>query len=272
MSQSFSGRLVFIGAGNMAEALVNGVLKSGVVSADRITVTDVLQERLDYLAGTYGVHGSTDNRVAVAGAEIVVLAVKPQILQEVLAGLKPSLPGDALVVSIAAGIRAAAIESGLQQGQRVVRVMPNTPCLVGRGVSAIAPGSHAKGNDVATAHLLLEAVGVVVEVGEAELDAVTALSGSGPAYVFYFIEAMLAAGREFGLDDEKARLLVTGTFEGAARLVAESGEDPAELRRRVTSKGGTTERALGVFDESEVSGILHRAIRAAFERSKELAD
>jgi pyrroline-5-carboxylate reductase len=271
MSDSPDGRMAFIGAGNMAEALVNGVLNAGIVPADRITVTDVLQERLDYFRARYGVKGSTDNGEAVQGADVIVLAVKPQILAEVLAGLKSELPGNALVISIAAGVKAATIEAGLEAGQHVVRVMPNTPCLVGRGASAIAPGAHANEQDLATARKLLEAVGVAVEVDESDLDAVTALSGSGPAYIFYFIEAMLAAGREFGLDDAKARLLVTETVEGAARLVAESGDDPAELRRRVTSKGGTTERALGVFDDGNVREILNQAIHAAFQRSKELA-
>jgi len=271
MSDFPVGQLTFIGAGNMAEALVNGVLKAELLPADRITVTDVLRDRLDYFHTRYGVEGATDNEAAVQGANVVVLAVKPQILAEVLAGFKSALSGNALVISIAAGVKAATIEAGLNEGQAVVRVMPNTPCLVGRGASAIAPGAHADEEDLATARKLLEAVGVAVEVEESDLDAVTALSGSGPAYIFYFIEAMLAAGREFGLDDAKTRLLVTQTVEGAARLVAESGEDPAELRRRVTSRGGTTERAIGVFDEGDMGDILNQAIQAAFQRSKELA-
>jgi pyrroline-5-carboxylate reductase len=234
-------------------------------------VTDVLQERLDYIRTRYGVEGATDNGEAVRASNVVVLAVKPQVLTEILAGFSSALPEKALVISIAAGVKASTIEAGLNEGQHVVRVMPNTPCLVGRGASAIAPGAHADAKDLETARKLFEAVGVAVEVEESDLDAVTALSGSGPAYIFYFIEAMLAAGREFGLDDAKARMLVTETVEGAARLVAESGDDPAELRRRVTSKGGTTERAIGVFDDGDMGEILNRAIQAAFQRSKELA-
>jgi pyrroline-5-carboxylate reductase len=264
-------RLVFIGAGNMAEALLGGLLRAGLCPPERVVVTDVLPERLALFRSRFGVEVSAVNAEAVQGADVVVLAVKPQGMDALLAELRDALPDDALVISIAAGITTRRIESALGAGRRVVRVMPNTPCLIGCGASAIAPGSAAGEADLALATRLLEASGVVVPVAEKKMDAVTAVSGSGPAYFFYFIEAILTVAEEIDLDQETARTLAVATMEGAARLLRETGLPPEELRRRVTSKGGTTEAALKVLEERTVSASLQDAVIAATRRSQALS-
>ncbi len=264
-------RMVFIGAGNMAEALVSGLLRRGLSKADRIRVTDIRAERCTYFRETYGVEGSDDNVSAARDADMVVLAVKPQGLQEVLRGLRPVLGARHLVISIAAGVRVADIEAALESGVRVVRAMPNTPALVGRGVAAICPGAHAADADLDLAEQVLGATGLVVRVTESQMDAVTAVSGSGPAYVFYLMEAMQQAAQDLGLDEALAIRLITGTVEGAARLVAETGRTPAELRGQVTSKGGTTAAALSVMDDAAVREHLVAAVHAAQRRARELS-
>lgn len=264
-------RIVFIGVGNMAEALVRGLLDSGTCRVGQLRVADIRPERLAYFADTYGVDGTASNADAASAADVIVLAVKPQVVGEALAGLRGALDPAALVISIAAGIAAARIEQGLGGTPRVIRVMPNTPSLVGAGAAAIAPGTHAGEEDLALAECLMAAVGIVERVAEADLDAVTALSGSGPAYVFYLVEALLAAASELALDPGVARRLAVATVAGAARLLGETGEDPAELRRRVTSKGGTTEAAIAVFDAREVRTAVVAALRAARDRSREFS-
>jgi pyrroline-5-carboxylate reductase len=267
-----TGRLVFIGAGNMAEAMVRGALVAGVVSAESVTVTDIVEERLTHFSDTYGVRTGTDNEVAVLDAEIIVLAVKPQVLAHIVKGFAASVPSDALVVSIAAGIPSHRIEEHLGESQRVVRVMPNTPCLVQQGASAVAAGRHAGPDDVRRTMALLESVGFVAEVDESDLDAVTALSGSGPAYVFLFIEALVAGGTGLGLTESMARDLAVRTVRGAADLLESTGEEPETLRARVTSKGGTTEQAIAVLEERSVREAVIAAMEAAAQRSHQLAE
>jgi pyrroline-5-carboxylate reductase len=264
-------RLVFLGGGNMAEALIRGALAGGVCEPGQVTVADILPERLAHLRERYGVATETDNRAAAAVADVVLLAVKPQQLAGVLEGIRPVLPAAAVVISIVAGVRASRIEGALAPGQRVVRVMPNTPSLIGQGAAAVAAGTHADAADVALAAELLGAVGYVTRVEESQLDAVTAVSGSGPAYVFHLIESMMEAGTGMGLDPETARALVVRTVEGAARLVRETGEDPAVLRARVTSKAGTTEAAIRVLEQHQVRAHVIEALRAACTRSRELS-
>jgi pyrroline-5-carboxylate reductase len=272
MKDTMGGKqLVFVGAGNMAEALVKGIVKAGTCRTEQVTVTDPLEERRRHFESTYGVKATADNAGAAAGADVLVLAVKPQVMGEALEQIRETLPGDALVVSIAAGITAGRIEEGLSPGCRVVRVMPNTPSLVGMGAAGIAGGREATDDDLALAETLLGAVGAVVRVDEKDLDAVTALSGSGPAYVFYLMEAMLTAAESLGQDAERAKSLVYATVEGAARLVQETGLPPDELRRRVTSKGGTTEAALGVMNERGVGEAITAAVERAAARSRELS-
>ncbi|MCO5061981.1 MAG: pyrroline-5-carboxylate reductase [Kiritimatiellae bacterium] len=266
---SGNDRIVFIGAGNMAEALVRGLVKSGV-PPQSVTVTDLREERRDYFRASFGVSASADNCEAVRGAGVVVLAVKPQQFAAVLESLKGAAPG-ALIISIAAGITTGRIEAALGSGTRVVRVMPNTPALVGAGVSALCAGASAGSDDLAVAERLLAAVGATVRVEEAQMDAVTAVSGSGPAYIFRVMEAMEQAGVALGLSAGVARELVLGTVLGAARLAQESGRAPSELREQVTSKGGTTEAALRVLNERDLVGAFSAALAAAAARSRELA-
>lgn len=269
MNELDNRRIAFIGAGNMAEALVKGLLHAGV-SAARITVTDVRSARLDYFRTAFGVGALADNVEAARGADMVVLAVKPQQFNEVLPALSPAVDR-ALFVSIAAGIPTARIECALGPTARVVRVMPNTPALVGAGISALCAGSRATEEDLSVAEALLRAVGKTVRVEERLMDAVTAVSGSGPAYIFRVMEAMEAAAIAQGLAPDQARALVVATVAGAGQLAACSGRAPSELREQVTSKGGTTEAALRVLDARDLAGAFNDAVAAAVRRARELA-
>lgn len=271
MTTSEQPKVVFLGAGNMAEALVRGLIDGWVCAAADLAVTDVRPERLQYFQSAFGVAGRNDNPAAAAEAEVIFLAVKPQQLREVLAAIAPRLQPAALVISIAAGVRCATMESLLGSGARVVRAMPNTPALVGAGVTAICAGAHATAADLDVAERLLRAVGVVVRVEEPAMDAVTAVSGSGPAYVFYFMEALLDGARKLGLPAELARQLVYGTVAGAAKLAQQSPEEPGILRERVTSKGGTTAAALDVVRARQVAEAWVEAVGAAQRRSVELS-
>lgn len=262
-------RLACIGAGNMAEALVKGLLRAGLSPA-QVTVTDVRHERLDYFRSAYGVQAAPDNRAAAKAADVILLAVKPQQMNDVLAELAGATER-ALFVSIAAGIPTARIERALGAPARVVRVMPNTPALVGAGISALCGGAHAAADDLALAEVLLQAVGQTVRVDEALMDAVTAVSGSGPAYIFRVMEAMEAAAVQHGLPQETARSLVLATVAGAGQLAQSSRRAPSELREQVTSKGGTTEAALKVLNERDIAGAFSDAIAAAVRRARELA-
>lgn len=265
-------KVVFIGAGNMAEAIVSGMVAANFCEPDKIIMTDVRPERLADLEAEYGVSTSTDNSV-VKNAEIVVLAVKPQVLLDVLGAIAPVLRPETLLISIAAGIPTAKIEAALGSStRRVVRVMPNTPALVGQGASAVAAGAHADEADMEVAERILGCVGLTVRVAEKEIDAVTALSGSGPAYVFYLLEGMLAAAEQMGLDPQTARQLALKTVAGAARLMDDSGEAADVLRAKVTSKGGTTEAAIRSLDASGVKDAVVQALLAAQKRSIELAN
>jgi pyrroline-5-carboxylate reductase len=271
--------IAFIGAGNMAEALIRGLIKAGIFSPQRIIATDVRADRLDFFRQNFGVRVTDNNVTAVAEANIVVLAVKPQHVSAVLAGVRGKMSADKLIISIAAGVPTARIESelapknsGVDGKARVVRVMPNTPALAGAGASALAKGTHATEEDLGTAEAILGAVGITVRVEERFMDAVTALSGSGPAYVFYTTEAMIKAGVTAGLDEALAKKLAIQTVYGAAKLLVESGESPELLRRKVTSPGGTTEAALKVMSERKLMGIFAEAVKAAEKRSRELSE
>ncbi|MBP7831098.1 MAG: pyrroline-5-carboxylate reductase [Kiritimatiellae bacterium] len=264
-------KMVFVGAGNMAEALVKGILAGGLCPPDRLVVTDVRAERRDYFEKQFGVRGLESNREAAREADVIVLAVKPQTMGEVLKELRGAIPASVLVITIAAGIPTSRFEEGLGEGTRVVRVMPNTPSLVRAGASALCGGRWATEQDLKLAGALMEAVGLAVRVSERDMDSVTAVSGSGPAYVFFLAEAMLQAADRFGLAPDTARDLVAATLEGSARLMKETGLPPAELRARVTSKGGTTEAALNVLREKGVLDAWIEAMQAARRRAAELS-
>ena len=263
--------IAFLGAGNMGEALIRGLLAAKTVMPSRIVAADVRPERLGELAKAYGIRTTDDNAKAVAEADIVLLAVKPQQMSAVLAPLKSANADRKLFISIVAGVTTARIEGELGGKTRVVRVMPNTPALVGAGAAALAKGANATDDDLATAESILKAVGITARVEERFIDAVTALSGSGPAYVFYMTEAMIKAGVAAGLDADMAKKLAIQTVCGAAKLLVESGEEPESLRRKVTSPGGTTEAALKVMSERKLAEIFAEAIKAAEQRSRELS-
>ncbi len=263
-------RLCFIGAGNMAGALIRGLVSQGTVSASNLVASDPDAKRLDLLAKDLGIRVTSDNASAVSDADIVVLATKPQVLGDVLPGLADALDPKACIVSIAAGISTAYIERHLAEGVRVVRTMPNTPALVGAGATAIAPGAHATDEDLAVAQRLFESVGTVVRVPESQLDAVTALSGSGPAYVFSMVEALRDAGIREGLDSEQALRLAAQTLFGAAKLLLEGDESPEGLRKKVTSPGGTTEAGIEALSKGRFHEAVFGAVRAAARRSAEL--
>jgi len=263
-------RIGLIGGGNMAEALVRGWLARGLLAAGQVVVGEPREERRTCWLERYGVAASADNRTVLNGAQVVVLAVKPNVMGAVLSDLAgASYAG--LWISIAAGVPIRALARYLGDTGRFVRVMPNTPAMAGAGISALCVGGDASAADRATAHQLFAAVGQVVEVTEDQMDAVTAVSGSGPAYFFYLAEALGEAAAELGLPPAVAGPLARATLTGAAALVATEAADPAELRQRVTSAGGTTAAALAVLDEHDWTGIFRRAVRAAADRSRQLS-
>jgi pyrroline-5-carboxylate reductase len=263
-------RLAFIGGGNMAEAMLRGLLASRMVSPPDVVVSDVRQERLGELAATYGVSVQTKNAEAARGAAIVVLAVKPQMIHPVLQDLATVATEAQLLVSIVAGIPTASIEKQFPQPVRVVRVMPNTPALVLQGMSALARGQHATAEDGESARRLFDAVGRTVVVEERLLDAVTGLSGSGPAYVFLAIEALADGGVKAGLPRDVAQTLAAQTVAGAAAMVLETGKHPGALKDMVASPGGTTIAGLHALELGGVRAALISAVEAATRRSREL--
>jgi pyrroline-5-carboxylate reductase len=273
----------FIGAGNMGEAMINGLIISALCEARQIWASDPRSARLRQLADRYKINATEDNTEVFEKADVVVLAVKPQQMDEVLDGLALALPqaikGVKLVISIAAGFPIKRIEAHLypplDQNARgllpIVRVMPNTPALVLAGMAGMCGNDYTKERDLNDARAILEAIGKVIEFEEKNLDAVTALSGSGPAYVFYIVEALAEAGVGLGLRPSHAMTLILETMKGAVKLLEETCEAPATLREKVTSKGGTTEAAIRVLDGHGTKGHIMEAVGAAARRSKELS-
>jgi pyrroline-5-carboxylate reductase len=259
----------FVGAGNMAEALLRGLLSSGV-PADHVGASDVRAERLAELTETHGIRTTADNSEVASHSQILVLSVKPQVMAAVLADIRDAVRDDALVISIAAGVATSTIEAGLGGEARVVRAMPNTPALVGAGATAVAAGAHATDDDLALASQIFDAVGMTVQLDEPKLDAVTGLSGSGPAYVFLILDALADAGVKVGLSREDAAALSVHTVLGAAKLAIETGEHPGRLKDMVTSPGGTTISGLQALERHGVRAALIDAVEAATQRSKEL--
>lgn len=264
-------KLGFLGGGNMAAALMGGLLNRGFRSED-IVVVELDPARRAWLKDNFAVQVLEHDGPLVEETDVLILAVKPQQLRAALATLPRPYPGQ-LILSVAAGVRAGDISRWLGGHPAVVRAMPNTPALIGAGVTGLyaLPGVIPAQREQASR--VMEAVGSVVWVeAEAELDAITAVSGSGPAYVFYFIEALEAAAIELGLTADVARQLALNTFFGASALAIKDGAPPAELRRRVTSKGGTTERGIQVLEARQVKQAMLEAVLAAAERSRELGD
>jgi pyrroline-5-carboxylate reductase len=258
----------FIGGGKMAEAIVKGLLSSKVVDSNDIRVADPDPARRRYLLENYGIAAEEDNGKAADGSQVVVLAVKPQILPDVVTGIK--LRKDQLLVSVAAGITLGFLEKSFP-GVAAVRVMPNNPALVQAGISGIAAGKKAGPEQVREVEKIFGAVGEVVRVEEKHMDAVTGLSGSGPAFIYLVIEALAQAGVELGLEVPVAEKLAVQTVLGAGRTMQETGKSAQELREMVTSPGGTTLAGLEVLKNKKFAAVLMEAVRAAAERSRELS-
>jgi pyrroline-5-carboxylate reductase len=263
-------RIGFLGAGNMASALIGGLTRSHLVEPGSIMASDIDPERREQVTRRFGVRSTKDNREVVNFADVVVLAVKPGVAAKVLDEVAGVVRADQIVISVCAGISSAFVESRLVNKPPVLRVMPNTPAQVGAGVSAIACGAYATAEHCAVAKAILGAVGEVIELAEKHLDAVTAISGSGPAYFFYLMEAMEAAGLAEGLPPGVTQKLVKQTALGAAKLCLESSDDPRKLRQNVTSPGGTTDAALRLLEANGVGQLLVQAVREAAKRSREL--
>lgn len=263
-------RIGVVGGGKMGGALITGMISGGLVKPEALMVADTDANRLEELAKAYGVGVTADNREAVGNADLILLAVKPQNMAEVLSGMAGAVPPAALVISIAAGIPTAFIEERLFKGVRVVRVMPNMPALIGEGAAALCRGAFATADDLNLARTIFDAVGIAVEVGEGLMDAVTGLSGSGPGYAFLIIEALADAGVRMGLARDVALKLSAQTLLGAAKLCLCGEMHPAALKDMVTSPGGTTLAGLKAMEDGRVRATLMSAVEAATRRSAEL--
>jgi pyrroline-5-carboxylate reductase len=263
-------RLGFLGSGNMSGALIKGLLHAKVLPPERILASDVKSERLEQLHKTHGIRTTTDNRALLRECDVVVLAVKPQAIDKVLAEVGGDVRPDQLLVSVAAGVPIDALEARLPAGSRVVRSMPNTPATVQAGATAISGGAHAREDDLRVARELFEAVGRVVVLDESLLDAVTGLSGSGPAYVMLIIEALADGGVKVGLHRDTALLLAAQTVFGSALLLLETGEHPGRLKDMVTSPGGTAIAGIHTLESGALRKTLIDAVETATKRAAEL--
>lgn len=264
-------RLGIIGGGNMAEALIAGILKAKLMDPGYLLVSDVQGDRLEQLSSRYKVKTTRDNLGVVRECETVMLAVKPQSVKEVLDEVADSFGGHQLIISIAAGIPIRVIETKCPRPVAVIRVMPNTCALVQEVAAGIALGSHASTTHREMVVKLFNAIGEAVVVDEDQMDAVTAVSGSGPAYLFLLVEALVAGGVAEGLSAETARALAVQTMYGASRMLSLTMEDPGALRKKVTSAGGTTEAAIKVLEAKGWAATMQEAVHAARVRSEELA-
>jgi pyrroline-5-carboxylate reductase len=267
-------RIAILGAGSMGGAILAGLVESGA-AGDGIVVTNRTEAKAGPLRALAGVtslsHETTQdaNRVAVRGARLVLVGVKPAMVPDLLREIADALEPDALVVSVAAGVATATMESIVPNA--VLRTMPNTPSVVRRGVTGLAAGARASAADTALVRTLFETIGAVIEVPEAKMNALSTISGSGPAYVFYLMERLTEAARHLGFDEEQARLMVEQTFLGASELLAATDAGPAELRRRVTSPNGTTQRAIEVMEQADLTSMFDRAAASAIARAEEMA-
>lgn len=263
-------KIGFIGAGKMATALASGFIKGGLTASENIVASDVIPSARKHFGDATGARTAAENNSVIQSSDILVLAVKPQQMAEVMATVSHSLTDRHLVISIAAGITLSRMAAALGDNRRIVRVMPNTPCLVKAGASAFALGGTANRDDAATVQKLLSTVGIAVEVSESLLDAVTGLSGSGPAYAFQIIEALSDGGVRAGLPRTVATQLAAQTLLGAAKMVLETGEHPGSLKDAVTSPGGTTIAGLHEMERGGVRAALMNAVLTAAHRSQEL--
>lgn len=264
-------RIGLIGCGRMGSALIGGIAKSDITTPADITVYDPHAESIESLVNQAGVAAAISNKDLAARAETILLAVKPQYVAVVLAEIAEAITPDHLIISIAAGVTVGKMEASCPAGTRIIRAMPNTPALIGLGATGIAPGSHATSADLQIARTLLESVGIVSETTEPQLDAVTGLSGSGPAYVYTLIESLTIQAEKEGLPADEALKLATQTVIGAARMVEQSDMTPRELVNQVTSPGGTTLAGLAALTEHGFENSIAAGVHAAAERSREIA-
>ena len=269
-------RIAILGAGSMGQAILAGLLRSGI-DASQISASTKSAATAERLTDEYGIEAfahetnSDANGRAVDLADIVIVAVKPAYVVEVLSDVAGNLRSDALIISVAAGITTQAMQAAVADTVAVIRSMPNTPAIVGRAVTGLARGSRATENQLALAQHLFETIGTVLVVDETKIDELSTVSGSGPAYVFYFIEQFTKAAIDMGFSPSDARMMVEETFAGASQLLAASGKQPEDLRRQVTSPNGTTMQAVAVFEQADLHQLFGKATAAALARAKEIA-
>ena len=265
-------KIGFIGGGKMGEALINGILRAGLSSSDKIMVSDVDKKRLQILEKEAGIKTTQDNKKITSDSDIIILAVKPNMMGNILDELNSEITSKHLIISIAAGVPLSFMESSLNEGCRVVRVMPNTPCLVGETAAGYALGKNATQADGKLVGQLLDAVGKSFLLEEKHLDAVTGLSGSGPAFIYVVIEALADGGVKMGLPRDVATTLAAQTAFGAAKMVLESDTDIGQLRDSVASPGGTTIEGLHALEKGGLTNVLIDAVEAATKKSKSLGE
>ena len=265
-------KLALVGAGKIGEALLSGILSSQLVPVSNVVAADADQTRADYIGEKYGVKAYTNNRQAVAGADLVLLCVMPQRVRDVLREIRKTVRKKALVISVAASVRTALLEQELDRGVRVIRAMPNTPCLIRQGMSALCRGKHASDEDLKIAQTIFSSMGRTVVVDERHMDAITGLSASGPAYVYLIIESLAEAGVKLGLPRELSTELSAQTLLGASALVLHTGEHPAKLKDAVTTPAGCTIDGLLELEEGGLRVTLIKAVVRAAERAKELVE
>jgi pyrroline-5-carboxylate reductase len=264
-------QLFFAGAGAISEAMLKGLLEAGVVPAEQITVSNrQKRERLFQLGQNYGIHISQQREQEIAEADIVILAMKPFDIHQALQEIGASITPRQLVISVVAGVSTETIESQLAKGVPVIRAMPNTSSFVQASATAISRGKHATVEHVELGKRIFAAIGSVTEVNEHQLDAVTGLSGSGPAYIYYVIESLMQAGQHVGLSEETCRELLIQTLYGSAKMLKATGKNPQELRRQVTSPNGTTMAGLAVLEQGDLPDLLKRAVEQATRRATEM--
>ena len=269
------GSIAIIGAGAMGGAILGGLLAPGVTVDGDIRVTNRTEAKAALVrrpgVDSVALETTPDgNALAVRGASVVIIGVKPAMVPETLAALAGDLAPDALVISVAAGVTTATMEAIVSQP--ILRAMPNTPSLIGKGVTGLAAGSRATAEQVALGRARFETVGTVVEVPESQIDALSTISGSGPAYVFYLVEQLTRTAVNLGFTPAQAAELVTGTFLGSVELLVASGREPEELRRQVTSPNGTTQRAIAELEKADLTGLFDRATASALARAEEMAE
>lgn len=274
------GKIAFLGAGSMGGAILAGLVASGAQLTGGIWVTNRTSQKAKQLTEAYPTDSVTSlaldlsedaNQQAVSGASVIIIGVKPAMVSGLLTEIAPHVAPNAVVVSVAAGVPVASLLEHLPEGAQAVRAMPNTPALVGSAITGLSGGPGVSAESLSLVRAIFQTVGEVIEVPEEQLDQLSAVSGSGPAYFFYFVELLVASAVSLGFSQQQASQMVEGTFTGAAKLLAASQESPASLRQKVTSPGGTTQQAISVFEAADIQSTIDAALAAAIKRSKELA-